>query len=561
MQNNRGIFSKRIAWQLLFVTAFVFLMEFSIHPLTFGPDRWIHDPAVYRINNPQYLPGDSYSKMAAESGVYPFYANLIQTGERLHLSEERWRQMLYLVSLCIIYFSIIWMSRIFSKDWLITPLIVSLHGYIMILAPPYWLYGKFIQVDGGLAPRSIGVALSFLALYFLLKKPKILPWLLLGVATLIHVSNSLIIFTLFFAAWFCRELLYSAKPLFEFLKVFWLKAFHATLGYLLSGGWFAFFLAFQGSGVSSFSDEKFIWTWIYFRAPYMALTEVPLKFWIIFLIHILVGVVCWSMLRKREEAQQKEALDLLGLIGTGAVVYLFVFYFFSIIFPWLPGFQFYSIRVIYFTYFVTYFFLALLTVKLYPKLLTHFMQWPRGWRNNLKTIGCLLMVSIAFKGFFVLGMQLAQKAPINLVASWERFKHPEVLPTQLPTVQYIYNHPEPFLSPVASWALPPGSPYLPSIVTVKCFGFTRNGLEDWFGRLNSISQGNLQRKYEKQLQKDHLKPVVLDWVDIYRNLSAEDVTDLSEKYRFNLFLTYRDVEYPFEVLVEDTDYRLYRLPK
>ena len=559
MQNKIMIFLKKIPWQIFFVGIFAIVMEFSIHPLTFGPDRWIHDPAVYRINNPSYLPGDYYTEMAAGSGVYEFYAPLIKMSDSLNISEERWRQVLYLGSLVLIYTSIFFIGRIFSRDWLVLPLLVSLHAYIMTLAPPFWLYGKFIQVDGGLAPRSIGVALSFLALYFLLKNYRFLPWALLGLATLIHVSNSFIIFTLFLVAYFFREILYRKKWDWSFTGLLLKNGLFAGVVYTLSGGWFIFNAAIHNMVAATFSDQKFIWTWIFFRAPYMALKRVPFEFWAIFWAHILIGGVCWYLLRKKYSFEVKRSLDLLAIIGVVSVLYLFLFYLFSITFPWLPGFQFYSLRVIYFAYFIAYLFLALGVVGFYQEIFDYCVRKWRTALGKLVIVGCIILSILVFKAFFVLGSELAQKTPQNLAATWERLKAPEKLPEQMPTIQYLYDHSEPFLSPVADWSLPPGSPYLPSIVTVKCFGFTKPGLEEWFERINAISGGELQKKYEKQLEKKKYKAVTFDWIEIYKDLSAEDIKRLSQEYKFNLVLAYRDTEYPFEVVEEDDHWRLYRL--
>jgi hypothetical protein len=238
------------------------------------------------------------------------------------------------------------------------------HAIVVVVAPPIWLYGPFIQVDGGLAPRSIGIALSFLALFYLLKNRSILPWALLGIATLVHVSNSLIIFTLFFAAWLCNEWVLDKRLDRGHLLALGKKAGVAVMIYIIAGGWFALYVASRGIGIETeFSDAKFIWTWIYFRAPYMALPLMPWKAWFLFFLHILAIVVGWYLLRTRAEIQNKKALDLLGYVGTGSVVYFFFFYLFAFAWPWLPGFQFYSIRVVYFAHFVAYIFAALLALS------------------------------------------------------------------------------------------------------------------------------------------------------------------------------------------------------
>lgn len=564
MQNNIIGYISKIPWQFIFLAGLLLIMELSVHPLTFGPDRWIHDPGVYRLNNANYLISDSYTEMAVRSRVYIFYAKVIHVGELFQIHEERWRQLLYIACLVILYYSIIQIGKIFSKNLFVIPLLVSLHAFIMIFAPPFWMYGPFIQVDGGLAPRSIGIALSFLSFYFLLQNAQIIPWILLGVATFIHVSNSLIVFTLFLASWLLSEIIHRKELGKDFFGNLVRKAIMVSSVYIFSGGWFAFYVASIDSKLKSFSDGQFIWAWIYFRAPYMALSEVPEKFWVVFFIHVVAMAVGWYMLRRVKEIQNKKLIDLLGLVGLGSVMYLFLFYFFSVIWPWLPGFQFYSIRVIYFFYFVTYLFVSLCVVLYYQSffkpLILVFIEkkarFVKQWAYLLLLV-CLIMVGLRF--FFLLGKELVRRGPNNLHVSWERFCDIETRPTQVASIKYLYSNPQPFLSPVAGWSLPPGSIYLPSVVTVKSFGFTKSGLEEWFNRLNTLSDGSLLQVYEEQVSGGKFKPVVFDWNSIYRNLSAEKIRMLAEKYHFRLFLTYQDMSYPFPIVVEDKNYRLYQV--
>ncbi len=555
---------RQLPWGIIGIVTFLFLLEFGMHPLTFGPDRWIHDPGVYRINDPHYLVGDWYTEMAAASGVYVFYAKIIQIGEILQIDEERWRQLLYFLCLFGTYYSIWKISERISAHRWVVPLIAFLHAAVMMLAPPFWMYGKFIQVDGGVAPRIIGSTLSFLALYFLLQGRRWAPWVLLGIATLIHVSNSLIVFTLFLGSWVLHQVAmrYSEIPWKRLSREVLSRASTASIAYILAGGWFALYIAYLNRESGEFSETQFIWTWIYFRAPYMALSRVPTEFWLIFSAHVAAILVGWYLLKKSAGAKNKKDLGLLTLIAFGSVAYLFVFYLFSIIYPWLPGFQFYSIRVIYFAYFVAYLFSALVVAEYYKPTI-EILKKTFDQSTRIKKSGMTLLLVGCFVAFsyysFWIGVGLIKKIPGNLQASWVRFVQAETMPEQLATIEYIYAHPEPVLSPVASWSLPQGSRYLPLVVTVKCFGFTKSGLEEWSERLDDIGKGILQTGYEQQLARGKFKTLAPDWITIYRNLSTEDIIRLSEKYNFHLFLTYRDLEYPFQVVAEDGEYRLYRL--
>ena len=91
-------------------------------------------------------------------------------------------------------------------------------------------------------------------------------------------------------------------------------------------------------------------------------------------------------------------------------------------------------------------------------------------------------------------------------------------------------------------------------------GFSKEGLEEWYNRMNRISRGELEDTYNKQNKKEKYKAVKIDWQKNYESLTAEEVERLSKEYHFELFLTYKEKEYPFELVTEDKDYRLYRLP-
>ncbi len=530
----------------VFIFLILLLFEVSIHPLGMGPDRRIHDPAVYRLADASYMPADWYTNMAVESGVYTFYAKLVNVYQVLSISEEFWRMALYLLSLGVLYVALIKIARLFSESVLVVPIVAFFHAIVIVVAPPIWLYGPFIQVDGGLAPRSIGIALSFLALYFLLMQARYMPWVLLGLATLVHVSNSLIIFTLYFGAWLLLALLNrdSITPWRTHLSLLFRQGSTAFLIYLLAGGWFALSVSLRNTGVSDFPDAKFIWTWIYFRAPYMALPLMPWKAWLLFGLHIGALTVSWYLLRQRSAETARKMLDLLALIGLGAVLYFFAFYAFAFIYPWLPGFQFYSLRVIYLMHFVAYLFSALVLIV-----------WMRrfGIHRTLIVFGCLVLTMV----YLFAPIQNQTKKMIgNLKTSVNYLLRQQTSYTLSPTTRALSTLQEPFLAP-PNWY---GSPrYLPSVVSYKMFGFTPAGLKEWYERMNDVSGSELERSYLAQEEVGRFQPVTLSWGVLYTRLTTEEIITLSKKYRFTLFLALQSSEYPFEVIAEDPDYRLYRI--
>lgn len=91
------------------------------------------------------------------------------------------------------------------------------------------------------------------------------------------------------------------------------------------------------------------------------------------------------------------------------------------------------------------------------------------------------------------------------------------------------------------------------------FGFTPAGLKEWYERMNDVSGSELERSYLAQEEVGRFQPVTLSWGVLYTRLTTEEIITLSKKYRFTLFLALQSSEYPFEVIAEDPDYRLYRI--
>lgn len=108
-------FLKRLSWLDILILGLLLLFEVSMHPLGIGPDRRIHDPGVARFIDPQSFPQDWYANSVEESGVYSFYGPLVALGPILSIDEERWRMMLYIGSLIILYGSLIRIARVFAR--------------------------------------------------------------------------------------------------------------------------------------------------------------------------------------------------------------------------------------------------------------------------------------------------------------------------------------------------------------------------------------------------------------------------------------------------------------
>lgn len=549
------------------------VFDFAIHPLGAGPDRLNHDPAVYRLGDPNYLPGDWYTDMSVASRVYVFYAKLVNVWHYIGLPEEFWRLFLYVASLGLLYYSIIAIARIFSKSYFIIPVIALLVAKIY---HPEWLYGPFLQIDGGLAPRSIGVSLSFFALYYFLKD-RFLVWAaVLGLATLIHVSNSLIVFSLFFLVWLVKTVWDNRHN----FKLSWLtqakNALKILAVYTLLGGWFALYVASQGDQTTAFSAEKFVWIWTYFRAPYMALPLVPSGAWRTFFLHILVIPIGWIVLRRKLDTISRRALSFLVLVALAAAIYFFLFYLFAFVHPWLLGFQFYSLRVIYFTYFVAYLFLSIticLGISAMGDRLAKAINTDRRW----VAIGGLVVALAALPVLStrLYGPLFPEKVRTNLGSSW-RWVTSSLADNSKSAagaslvIAWLVTKPEPFIAP-PEWISTPHyqnnvrkfqtSLYLPQAISFKSFGFTAGGLPEWYSRINDLSGDRIEQAYLEQQANGRKGPVDLDWGAIYSDITAEKVELLAQRYQFDLFVGSKSSRYPFQVLAEDDLFTLYRISK
>lgn len=564
-------FLRKFPWRDFLLVSALMLFDFAIHPLGGGPDRLNHDPAVYRLGDPNYLPGDWYTDMSVASRVYIFYAKLVNAWYLVGLPEEFWRLFLYVVSLGLLYYSIIAIARLFSKSYFVIPVIALLVSKIY---HPEWLYGPFLQIDGGLAPRSIGVSLSFFALYYFLKD-RFLVWAaILGVATLIHASNSLIVFSLFLLVWLGKTVWDNRGNLQAAWRPQITSALKIVGAYLLLGGWFAAYVAAQGEHSTAFSAEKFVWIWTYFRAPYMALPLVPSGAWRTFFLHILVIPVGWTVLRRKLEPLGRRALDLLALVALAAVVYFFLFYLFAFVHPWLLGFQFYSLRVIYFTYFVAYLFFSIMVCDGIGQVGDRVTKLFKLNRRFISATGLvILLVAVPLFSTRVYGPLFPEKVRTNLRSSWQWTTaslagNPTSSDGASPVIAWLVTKPEPFIAP-PEWISTPHyqsnvrkfqtSLYLPQAISYKSFGFTAAGLPEWYARINDLSGGVIEDTYQEQQKTGRKKPVVIDWGTIYSNLTAENVEQLAQRYHFDLFVGTKATHYPFQILATDDQFILYRI--
>ncbi len=558
-------FLKRLSWLDILILGLLLLFEVSMHPLGIGPDRRIHDPGVARFIDPQSFPRDWYANSVEESGVYSFYGPLVALGPILSIDEERWRMMLYIGSLIILYGSLIRIARVFTKSPLVVPFIALFHAIGYLYSPPAWLYGPFIHIDGGLAPRSIGVALSFLSLAFILEKKPVAPWVVLGIATLFHVSNSLLVFLVIVSSmlviWTVEALRNESIQYWRRgIKYIFSRLVTASWWYIVAGGWFVFAVAWRDTSGSSIvmTTEQFIWTWVYFRAPYMALTHVSFGSWMLFFLHVGLTVFCALLLSRIFLDKQREVI-ILTLTAGFSLAGFGVFYFFTFIFPWLPGFQLYSFRVIYLVYFVAYFLLALLITSLPRYLLQRLLVvQPRKIRTLMLVYYSGVMIGlILFIKEEHIDDRYLKNATGNLEKSAIYLRSSPVVRSGSSIENFLLAHRnQAYLAP-PDWYGP--AQYTSHVASFKVFGFTQASLPVWYERMDTLSRGKLSNIYSRQLKQDQWEPISIKWKESYGTFTNSEIQDLKQKYNFDYFVTYSDLQYDFPVLMKEEKYTLYSM--
>lgn len=560
-------YAQKLPWKGIFLLSILLLFEVSMHPLGIGPDRRIHDPGVARFLDPHSYPGDWYADAVQASGVYPFYGALIGIGDVIGIGEERWRMFLYIACLVVTYSSLLRIARVFTDNILVIPILVVLHAAAYLYDPPAWLYGPFIHVDGGFAPRSLGVAFSFLAIALALEKKVLAPWIVLGLATLIHVSNSLLIFLLLLfakaiewiiAIWREESGVHSIK---QKIRNFTGRIALAALAYVLSGGWFVLAVAIRDAAAhTNFPAQQFIWIWTYFRAPYMALPEISHSSWLIFFLLIGAGVVSGAFLYFSKK-YFKKPIVFLGSLGGGALLGFGFFYLTSFVYPWLTGFQLYSFRIVYIFYFVAYLFIVVALIS-FPSFCVEKLSGRFIFLRNKKVF--VGMYTLILGSIFIWGIdeykvldKYLERAQNNIVKSYRYLLNPGFPELESSIQKFLLEHrSEAYLAP-PNWYGPPQ--YTSHVASFKVFGFTQASLPIWYERMDALSYYELSKTYNKQFVTGKFKTTTIDWKEKYDTLSTKEIEVLQKKYKFRYFITTAKAEYPFTVLIREEDQVLYDL--
>lgn len=531
------------------------ILDSAVKPLTYGPDRLIHDPAVNRILDPGYLQNDWYTQMATDSGIYYFYARLVGLYKSLGINEEQWRLFLYILFITLLYYSIIKIIRqIVNKPIIPVITIVIIHALFNSgINQPVWLYGPFIHIDGGLAPRTIGMSLSFLGLLFLITSKPYLSAAALGIAALFHPSNSLVLYLIIFGAWTIKSLIYKAS----IGKIITVIA-QTIVVFIAAGGWFVLKVALGSwRGADHFSSEKYIWIWTYFRAPYLVLPEVTSYWWRLFVINILFTLFSWASIRNLLLEKNREAYLLVTITGLSAVIYFFAYYYFAFINPWLPGFKLYSIRGIYLLYFASFVNAGIAAYCIYEMLINKLpliVKLDKYRVISFKIIFTLTAASIL--SLYSGGSNLIVNSLENISRSYSTAT---LVKAGLPDTE-IYNTLSTISDPILT---PPNfntyGVYIPTVVSFKSFGFTDSGLIEWYSRINSLVNDELENTYNFQLREGSFKSVSINFQERYSELTNDEVAALSVKYDFKYFLTFSGLQYNFKVISKDRKYTIYEV--
>ena len=77
--------------------------------------------------------------------------------------------------------------------------------------------------------------------------------------------------------------------------------------------------------------------------------------------------------------------------------------------------------------------------------------------------------------------------------------------------------------------------------------------------MDTLSRGKLSNIYSRQLKQDQWEPISIKWKESYGTFTNSEIQDLKQKYNFDYFVTYSDLQYDFPVLMKEEKYTLYSM--
>jgi hypothetical protein len=233
-----------------------------------GMDVANHLPAVLRILDLTNLDNDWYAVTTSQTQVHYFYAQIFRIIDWNPTVGTLIFFALFIGTLVLRVLVIHSIIKHFggASWWLIAVLIVN-------LLPKFHVYGFIISIDPGLTPRTISWTLALVAFRYLIKRKFTRFAIFIGLGCIFQPSdgllNALLLNVVLIATY------HSELNLKKLLKLLILE--------LSSGVWFSVYvtsliLKTQNQVVE---QDYLAWTYIYFRAPYLIISNFVLLIFIV----------------------------------------------------------------------------------------------------------------------------------------------------------------------------------------------------------------------------------------------------------------------------------------
>lgn len=241
-----------------------------------GADLANHLPAVLRILDLTNLDDDWYAVTTSETQVHFFYAQIFRIVDWNPLFGTLIFFALFIGTLVLRVLVIHSIIKHFGGEswWLLAVLAVS-------LLPKYHLYGFIISIDPGLTPRTISWTLALVAFRYLILRKFTKFALFVGLGCIFQPSDGLLnalLLNVVLIVTYHSEL--TPKKLLKLVVI-----------QFSSGVWFSAYitsliLKTQNDVVE---QEYLAWAYIYFRAPYLIISNYTLLLFIlaVFLLTVL----------------------------------------------------------------------------------------------------------------------------------------------------------------------------------------------------------------------------------------------------------------------------------
>lgn len=546
---------RRNVIEFLFTILILNVLIFSTAPMNSGPDRVIHSPLVNRVLDANFLENDWFVNTAANSGVHYFYGKLIGIGGKLSFEVNFWEDILFFSFLQILIISLSLISYKLFKKFAPILIIFTIHFFIETFLSTQFDYGPYFPFDMGNAPRAISMPLGFLSLFFLMEKKYTASTFFLGISTLIHPSNGLLVAIILLGSVFLLNTLKAKRISLANVSLL-LKNF---MLYVTFGGFFAVYLALSSFSPSEdYNIDKFIWGWIYLRCPYLDIIETGLRVKIAFSMHFIIhGLIGYHLLLKENNYDQKIIfIWIVGLIGN----ILFLVFFFSLyFFPNQTIFSLYSFRTIYLSFFslhclLAYFFLEMLKSFTLDKHLSFLNSNLFLNKNSFLKI-LILIICVApllytsWKGNPVRNI----KSSIVNFGSTLKIENDTLSVFLQNTENTILINPKTIVS---------SDYYIPTYASFKNFLFTPMGMFEWLKRMDTLCNGQIEMEYIRQKNNNKFEKAMIDWNECVTSFPDSEIKSFMEKNEIHFLLEQIDDRTPqrsMPIFLKNDKYNLYRL--